>query len=281
MSISKNRISCVYKIYNLVDNKFYIGSTIDFNGRKKTHFGLLKKNIHSNEFLQNSFNKYSEENFLMEIIEVCQPEERVIREQYYIDNLVPHYNISKLAHTIELNQATRDKISIAHKGTKKPKTKQHIENHALSLRGKPSKNKGVRLTIEQKVFISEKTKLGMKLSNASEKISKAKIGTAPWNKGIKIEEEKLINHKASMKNRNSEWSNNISKNKLGKQNLKKRKKVVFFDIKTLKIIKEYDSHLDCIDLKLKCVKHFCRQFPNLQKSKGLAYKEDFINFIKK
>ena len=79
--------SGIYQIRNLVNNKVYIGSTLDFYERRRDHFSLLRSNkyIHHCEHLQNSFNKYGEENFVFEVIEFCESDVRYKSEQYWLD----------------------------------------------------------------------------------------------------------------------------------------------------------------------------------------------------
>lgn len=92
-----NLQSGVYKITNLVNNKIYIGSSCKLKNRKREHFYGLKSNKHGNPRLQNSYNKYGEDNFSFEIIETCDLDSLLIREQYYIDILDPFFNICKVA----------------------------------------------------------------------------------------------------------------------------------------------------------------------------------------
>ena len=47
--------SGIYRIRNLTNNKFYIGSAINLNKRKNQHFHYLRNNKHHNKPLQNSF----------------------------------------------------------------------------------------------------------------------------------------------------------------------------------------------------------------------------------
>lgn len=54
---------------------------------------MLKKNIHSNIILQNSFNKYDIDNFKFGIITICKEEELLINEQFYINNNKKLFNI--------------------------------------------------------------------------------------------------------------------------------------------------------------------------------------------
>ena len=65
--MSKN--SGIYKITNLINKKYYIGSSLDIKRRWKEHRRNLIKNKHNNIHLQKSWNKYGENSFLFEIIE--------------------------------------------------------------------------------------------------------------------------------------------------------------------------------------------------------------------
>jgi len=126
----------VYKIVNLINNKFYIGSTKDsFYKRFYYHLHQIKRNIHHSNYLQKSVNKYGIDNFKFQIIEICS--NTVEREQYYIDNLKPEYNLSPLA--------------ISSKGTIRTNlTKSRISKSLLG-----NKNAlGVKRTEEQKRAIS-------------------------------------------------------------------------------------------------------------------------------
>jgi len=65
-----NKQCGIYKITCKNNNKFYIGSSININRRLKDHVRLLRKNKHRNKYLQDSWNKYKEQNFKFEIIEM-------------------------------------------------------------------------------------------------------------------------------------------------------------------------------------------------------------------
>ena len=90
----------VYKIISKHNNKVYIGSTSNISKYKKWsgfklrwlhHISSLLKNKHSNNLLQNIVNKYGIENLFFEIIEICEKDICIEREQYYID-LYNSYN---------------------------------------------------------------------------------------------------------------------------------------------------------------------------------------------
>lgn len=89
----------IYKIENLVNKKIYIGSSVNVNKRLNHHKSALKGNYHDNRYLQNSFNKYCEDNFVFELIEECDPNDLVSKENNHIDvfksnNLDFGYNLA-------------------------------------------------------------------------------------------------------------------------------------------------------------------------------------------
>jgi group I intron endonuclease len=59
----------IYKIINVVNNKFYVGSAVDFSKRKTKHWWSLRSQKHANKHLQSAWNKYGEEAFLFVVVE--------------------------------------------------------------------------------------------------------------------------------------------------------------------------------------------------------------------
>ena len=82
--------SGVYKIKCIVDDKIYIGSSMNIEKRWDTHIKSLRANKHRNPHLQNSFNKYGEKSFIFGIIEYCNLDDILIREQFYLDLYRPY-----------------------------------------------------------------------------------------------------------------------------------------------------------------------------------------------
>lgn len=78
------KICGIYKITNLVNNKVYIGQSIDVESRFYAHLYMLRNQVHYNSHLQNTWDKYGENNFKFEIIEECRYELLDNREKYYI-----------------------------------------------------------------------------------------------------------------------------------------------------------------------------------------------------
>lgn len=83
--MSNNTYSGIYQIKNIINNKVYYGSTNNSNKRKREHFCALKNNTHCNKHLQRSYNKYGEENFVFEMIELCDENKLLETEQKYLD----------------------------------------------------------------------------------------------------------------------------------------------------------------------------------------------------
>lgn len=80
--------SGIYKITCASNNKIYVGSAVCLNKRKWRHLSNLRLNIHDNIYLQRAFIKYGEQNFKFEVIETCERENLIKREQHYLDTLL-------------------------------------------------------------------------------------------------------------------------------------------------------------------------------------------------
>ena len=74
----------IYMIKNKVNNKAYIGQSINIESRWYHHKKDLSNNSHGNTHLQNSWNKYGESNFEFTVLEECTKEELNDKEIYLI-----------------------------------------------------------------------------------------------------------------------------------------------------------------------------------------------------
>ena len=119
MDISFKNKSGIYIIKTNINNRFYIGSAINLYNRKHTHLTHLRKNQHCNSKLQRFVNKYGISELIFECIELCEKEDLIKMEQFYIDTLNPFYNIAKIAGSTLGTKITReqsDKLSKLRKG---------------------------------------------------------------------------------------------------------------------------------------------------------------------
>lgn len=151
----------IYKITNSITNKLYIGSTNDFDRRKKEHLKKLRKNKHANSHLQNSFNKHSEKSFCFEIIEKSYQDKRTEREQYWIDQYDFEnelYNQCPKAQSCfgrKVSKETREKIRQAKLGKGYPRSKETKEKIRIANTGENHWNYGGTLTKEHKQKLSK------------------------------------------------------------------------------------------------------------------------------
>lgn len=107
----------VYKIFCCVSEKYYIGSTKQkIRLRLNHHLQALRNNTHKNSHLQNAWNKYGEDNFKFYVLENCDKEITLDREQYYLDNrdISMSYNINPNATGPSENPETLEKLRLSH-----------------------------------------------------------------------------------------------------------------------------------------------------------------------
>ena len=115
-------IGGIYKIVNEVSGKVYVGSAVDMNHRWNEHKRTLRENKHHSIHLQRAWNIYGKDNFRFEIIEECEKEKLIEREQHWMNfyksyNENKGYNISPTAGSklgIKSSEETKKKISKNH-----------------------------------------------------------------------------------------------------------------------------------------------------------------------
>jgi len=106
----------IYQIRNTRNGKIYIGSTKNFDVRKKEHFNSLKNGKHHSLLLQRGFDREPKV-FVFEKIIICSNKMLLFYEQKFFDLLSPKYNISKIAGRIEWTEELRKKQSTKLKET--------------------------------------------------------------------------------------------------------------------------------------------------------------------
>lgn len=96
---NKNKIG-IYRWINRVTKESYIGSSVNITRRLRKYFckGYLNDRLSIyNSNIYRALLNYNYSNFSLEILEYCDKESLIKREQYYIDNFKPEYNICKTA----------------------------------------------------------------------------------------------------------------------------------------------------------------------------------------
>lgn len=112
-----NKISGIYIIRNIINNKVYIGSSVSINSRLSTHKNLLMNNKHFNKHLQSSYNKYGLNSFTFNILEITNVSIINEREEFNISL----YNANDTKHGY--NKRIKCDTNIGKKFSS-----QHIEN---------------------------------------------------------------------------------------------------------------------------------------------------------
>lgn len=65
----------IYRIRNLVNGKFFVGSSLNLHGKSNSFKFQLRSGLHVNSELQKDFNIFGEENFVFEIVDLLEPNE--------------------------------------------------------------------------------------------------------------------------------------------------------------------------------------------------------------
>jgi group I intron endonuclease len=211
--------SGIYMIRNVINNKKYVGSTCSSNGfykRWRIHKAYLRHNNHPNSHLQNAWNKYGEDSFEFMILEECEDNKLISREQYWISrydttNRAKGYNLKEAGsngkgyhHTKEAIEKIR--IAALKNGGRKPGFKIDEETRRKMING--HKNHP-RINYKH----SEDTKLKLSIAHKGKKTSEeakrnlSNSMTLWWSKN----RHKVIRQKASeeTKKRMSESHKNI------------------------------------------------------------------------
>lgn len=202
----------VYLITNLINNKKYIGSSINNNPQY----------LGSGKWIKLAVKKYGSENFKKEILEHCDNIDALkIREEYWIDyydafNSFNFYNATKkYCGNSYTTKEHRQKISEANKNNKYNLGRKHSE---ITRKKIGESNKGKTVSEEVKDKIRQKQlkniyALGNILSQETKnKISQAKTGHSCYNaqRNIKISqantgkirtEEHKLNYSKALKNK--------------------------------------------------------------------------------
>lgn len=200
--------NAIYCIRNIITGKSYIGSTSMLSVRKKMHIVGLHSNRHHCKHLQNSYNKQERLGFVFGVIEYCNKDETITREQYWIDLLKSNdpnhgYNtrlvcwsnkgfkqsqevkdgMAKRMRERVVSQSTREKQRahsigrLLSEATKAKLRKENLSDEkrlkmSLAKKGKPSDN---RLFTESQIIDIKTSHLSSRLLGVKYNVSKTTI----------------------------------------------------------------------------------------------------------
>jgi|TARA_Y100000310_G_scaffold98156_1_gene95840 group I intron endonuclease len=157
----------IYIIKNTINDKIYVGSSIDIGVRWRNHKKMLKGNYHSNNHLQNAWNKYGEECFGFLVLEVVDDENILLRKERIYMN---EYNSYNRKHGYN-NMIPGENKGFRHSEGTKKKMSRKAKGRVFSkktLQNMKSASRGRRYTIEGKQKLSEARKKNYKNSNLFE-----------------------------------------------------------------------------------------------------------------
>lgn len=198
-------ITGVYAILNIINDKCYVGSAIDFADRWRLHLLELNRDNHHNRHLQAAWNRYGAHNFMFVVLEYTDNEGE--REQWWIKELdaTNHelgYNICTFARNrkgVKASEETRAKLSESHRGYKhSPETKAkmslaHKGNKGSLGRKQTPEHKANILAGRKGYFPTEETKAKIATTNRGQKRSpetRARMSLSAKNRRIREHEEK-------------------------------------------------------------------------------------------
>ena len=130
----------IYSITNIIDNKIYIGYAVHFNQRWYGHKGKLKRGKHGNTHLQRAWNKYGEQMFKFERVELCTEDQLCKREHYWCCLLNTHnsdigYNDKPTGINKSVHQSEKAKEKIKKARASQVITEDHKNNISNGLKG--------------------------------------------------------------------------------------------------------------------------------------------------
>lgn len=140
----------IYKITNTINNKCYIGSSINVTERLRTHLYKLNNNNHTNQHLQNAYNKYKKENFVFEIVVYCSKRSITFLEKKYIKK----YKTLNKKYGYNKRPATGNYF-IDNNSSNVAETKQKMSDNRANVSGKNNPMYGKQLSKETKQRMSD------------------------------------------------------------------------------------------------------------------------------
>jgi len=109
---NNNGKSGIYRWVNHLNGNSYVGSAINLAIRLRSYYNIKEVKRNSRP-IKDALLKYGHGNFTLEILEYCPIKSNMEREQFYIDLLIPEYNILRNAYSVlgyKHTQETIDKL---------------------------------------------------------------------------------------------------------------------------------------------------------------------------
>ena len=202
----------IYKIINIINNKFYVGSAVDLKRRKTRHFSELRKGKHNNRHLQAAWVKYGEQSFVFVVVEELSKDadilaaenvwlkEHVGKDYCYnlgVDATAPMLGMSgELSPTWGMKRTAEQLAAQSWEGKKHtPEAKEKIRRHLV---GKP-KSIEVRAKISATLTGEGNFWFGKKRPDHGKKVSRAVQATSPDGRTLEYASISELREKSGMK----------------------------------------------------------------------------------
>lgn len=202
----------IYKIINVINNKFYVGSAVDLKRRKARHFSELRTGKHNNRHLQAAWQKYGEAAFVFVVVEELPPEadllaaeniwlkEHVGKDYCYnigVDATAPMLGVSGEASPTWGRKRTPEELVAQNWAgkTHAPESREKIRQHLL---GKP-KSAEVRAKISATLSGEGNYWYGKKRPDHGAKVRKAIQAISPDGQVLEYPSITALREKSGMK----------------------------------------------------------------------------------
>lgn len=188
----------IYCIKNIQNDKMYIGSTVNLYKRTCWHISALRRNVHHNYYLQNSYNKYGVDNFELIILKECSKEDLRNLESYYIK----FYNTLSSENGYNLTIVTKEKLFQSEESRKRQSEKMKGRKPIKALN-----------RIKEMIDEGNNPYLGRIISEES--IRKSKITKANWTEEQKKQYSKKLSTSLKKRGTNYQEKKTVCKNREG------------------------------------------------------------------
>lgn len=74
----------IYKIYNTVTERVYIGRAKDFEKRRRAHLYSLETGKHKNKLMQEDFNRLGKSTFIFTVLEIIEDERTSVKREAFL-----------------------------------------------------------------------------------------------------------------------------------------------------------------------------------------------------
>lgn len=191
-------VSGIYAIIHQESGRIYIGSAVNIRDRWRTHRGRLNRGTHHSRHLQNAWSKYGGDAFSFSILERCDRAALIPREQAYLDEVGPAFNMCPTAGSSlgrRPSPESRAKIAAALVGRPgrawSPEQKENLRQAKLGKRRPPEAIERMKLACigRRPPPITEEGR---------KKISAARMGNCHW-RGRKHTPESIERMKAAQR----------------------------------------------------------------------------------